>query len=982
MTAYLHFIGNGHFDALVHFKCIVLPLREVFANIFGDKNMNKYVENKTFERNKVAKLVNVAIKSMAFTVVTLPMLSHAEQIIEEKENTKKIEVIEVTSTYKGSLVEAINTKRDSSNVVDVISAEDVGKFPDANLAESLQRITGVQITRDRGEGKNVSIRGLPSDFTKITLNGRSIASGTARPETNTVPRSFDFTTLSSDFVSALVVNKSPTASQVDGGLSGNVDVITPRAFRIGEEKFSGTINITNEDNTDENGKEVAALYSNVFNDETIGFTVGASYSERILETHRFVGNYNLRNEAKNKDYNNDGIINPEKGVYIPTQAIYQKIPEERERFNFLSSLEFRINDNADIYFEGLYTSLDTQTTRLANFHRFDNIAGEVDSSRTSAKTLSVLNDQGTYSDADFTEILAATGVDQRNGSRSADMFSESTTLATGLNYNFDNLLLTAEVSYSKAEQKRSYLNIATAAFGGLGGNGGMQVDFSDNGNMPLVSYFNGYDQTRLDPNNYRLFSVNGEFDRQSEDEIFEAKIDFEYALDTEYFIDIEFGMHYAERSFFLNNGRLVIGGNDLNNLLNGELQPSEALPGTLNLAPYMQEVNVSDGWSAFGGTIPSTYLSSDTRKLLGMFSDEELLAAGNFTDNPTNIFDINEETLAGYVKINFELSDYNIKGNFGVRAVETTQKSKGSASDLSKIIIEPEAGGVTTVPPGETIEVDRSYTNILPSLNLSWDYNEDTVLRFAMSKTLTRPTLDLLTPTTSVNGIQAIVNARNPELDPFESNNLDLALEWYFNDSGLLSATIFYKDLETLITNVSSIQDLNIISKAADGTETPITKPFTMNTYENTSGVTLKGFELSYQQQFDFLPGLLKHTGVLANYTFVDNSEPQLLSGASESNYNFSAYYEDELIQARLIYSYRDGFISEGLTPGKFGAQQLEYGSLDASISIDVTENVSLTFQGSNLTDEAVVTLTQTGNLPLEYQDNGRRFVVGARVNF
>ena len=552
-----------------------------------------------FVHSKTAKLVNIAIKSMAVTAFCMPLMFSASAE-ESSESTlkveKDVEVIQVTSTYKGSLVEAINVKRHSANVVDVISAEDVGKFPDANLAESLQRITGVQITRDRGEGKNVSIRGLPSDFTKVTLNGRSIASGTARPETNTVPRSFDFTTLSSDFVSALVVNKSSTADLVDGGLSGNVDVQTPRAFRIGEEKFSGSVNITNEDNTDENGKEVAALYSNVFNDETIGFTVGASYSERILETHRFVGSHDFRNESAGKDYNGDGTIDPDKGVFIPGNSIYQKIPEERERINLLGSLEFRVSDNTDIFFEGLYTSLDTQTTRLANFHRFVNIAGDVDSSRTSTKTLSVLNDNGSYSDVEFAEVLAATGVDQRNGSRSADMFSESITLATGLNYEFDNLSLAAEVSYSKAEQERSYLNIATAAFGGLGGDGGMQVDFSDNANMPVVDYYNGYDETRLDPNNYRLFSLNGEFNRQSEDEILEAKIDFDYSLDNDYFTSVEFGSHYSDREFYLDNGRLVIGGADLNALLGGELQPSEALPGTLNLAPYMQEVNVNDGW--------------------------------------------------------------------------------------------------------------------------------------------------------------------------------------------------------------------------------------------------------------------------------------------------------------------------------------------------------------------------------------------------
>jgi len=929
---------------------------------------------------KTQKTILASIFAMIFSTTA----SSEEVPVDNVSNNKKdnIEVIQVTSTYKGSLVEAINVKRHSANVVDVISAEDVGKFPDANLAESLQRVTGVQITRDRGEGKNVSIRGLPSDFTKITLNGRTIAQGTASPLSSAVPRSFDFKTLSSNFVSALVVNKSPMASLVDGGLSGNVDVQTPRAFVIGEEKFSGSVKIMSEDNADKNGKEIAGLYSNVFNDETIGFTLGASYTERVLETHRAISAYNLRNESEGKDYNGDGIIDPSNSVYIPSDVIFQKIPEERERINLLGTVEFRVSDNADIYFEGLYTSLDTQTTRLANYHRFINIAGEVDSSQTSARTLSVLNEEGSYSDVDFPEVFAATGVDQRNGSRSADMLSESITLAAGLNYEFDNLSIAAEVSHSKSEQERSYLNLAVAAFGGVGGDGGMKIDYSDNADLPTVSYFNGYDETRLDPDNYRVFSLNGEFNRQSEDELLEAKVDFDYTLDNEYFSSVEFGLHYADREFYLDNGRLVIGGADLNTLLDGELQPSEALPGTLNIAPYLQVVNVKDGWSSFGGDIPATYLASDTRKLLAMFSDEELAAAGNVTDNPTNIFDIGEETLAGYVQLNFELSDYDITGNFGVRAVKTNQLSIGVASDLSKIVVEPEAGNITTVPAGEDITVDRSYTNILPSLNVVWNYNEDMVFRLALNKTLTRPTLNLLTPTTSVSGANAVISARNPELDPFEANNIDLAYEWYFNEAGLFSATLFYKDLETLVTNVSTVDDITILSQAADGTQTPITKSFTINTYENTYGVNLKGFEVAYQQQFDFLPGLLKHTGFLANYTYVDNSDPQLLSGASENNYNLSAYYEDDLIQARLIYAYRDGFISGGLTPGKLGAQKLEYGTLGASVTVDVMENVSLTFQASNLTDEAVITRTQTGNLPREYQDNGRRFILGARVKF
>lgn len=929
-----------------------------------------------YNKNKITKAINTTFTSLAISTLIFASPSFAQT----KEDD--VEVIEIKSVYKRSLVEAIDTKRNSSEVVDVISAEDVGKFPDANLAESLQRITGVQITRDRGEGKNVSIRGLPADFAKITLNGRTIASGLVKSETNTIPRSFDFTTLSSDFVSSLEVNKSSSADLVDGGLSGNVDVKTPRAFRIGEEKFSASVNLTNEDNIDDNGYQMAALYSNVFNDETVGITFGASYSGRKLETHRYTGSNDLVSESEGKDYNGDGVINTDTQVFIPGNSVYQKIPEERKRLNVLGSLEFRIGDNTDIFFEGLYTELDTQTTRLANYHRFINIAGEVDSSKTSSRTLSVLDGDGNYRDIEFAEILGATAVDQRNGSRSADQVSDSVTLAAGINHELDNLSFSGELSYSKSQQTRSYLNIAQAAFGGVGGNGGMQIDFSDGGDLPLVNYYNGYDEARLDPNNFRIFSLNGEFNRQSEDEIMEAKVDFEYLLDTEYFSSVEFGAHYSDRSFYLDNGRLVIGGDALNTLLGGELQESIAIPGSLNIAPYTQFVELDNGYSSFNGDIPSTYISSDTRKLLNMFSDAEFAAAGIVTNTADNTFDISEQTIAAYSKVNFELSDYNMKGNFGVRIIQTKMQTKGVASDLSGIVIEPEAGDFTTVPPGEDVNVDRSYTDFLPSFNLSWNYDDDTVIRVAASRTMSRPTLDLLTPTTSVDGSISTINSRNPNLDPFRANNIDFAYEWYFNNAGLLSATLFYKSLDSLVTNVSYVQDITINSQAADGVKTPVTRPFTFNSYENTSGVTLQGIELSYQQQFDFLPGFLEHTGVQANYTYVDNSEPQLLSGASKNNYNLTAYYEDEMLSARVIYSYRDGFISSGLTPNQLGAKQLEYGTLDASVTLTVTENVSLTFQASNLTDEAVVEITQIGDIPLEYQDNGRRFVFGARMSF
>ncbi len=282
----------------------------------------------------------------------------------------------------------------------------------------------------------------------------------------------------------------------------------------------------------------------------------------------------------------------------------------------------------------------------------------------------------------------------------------------------------------------------------------------------------------------------------------------------------------------------------------------------------------------------------------------------------------------------------SFSGNIGLRVVKTDQFSRGNTPDITKITWEPEAGAVTKIPAGEDVVVNRSYTDFLPSANLRMNVSDDVIVRFAASRTMARPSLAQITPTASANGNNQTITRQNPLLDPFRSNNFDLGTEWYIGDSGLISVTAFYKDIVSLIRDDTSIVNLPIIVLLSDGTTSIENREFTINEPVNGEGVTLSGFEVSYQQPLDFLP--IEGFGVLANYTFIDNSDPEQLTAASKNNFNLSGYYEKNRVAFRLSYTWRDGFLTNPGTLTNDGQMAQPFGVLDGNLTFDVNERFSL----------------------------------------
>ncbi|WP_169800236.1 TonB-dependent receptor domain-containing protein, partial [Sphingobium amiense] len=222
---------------------------------------------------------------------------------------------------------------------------------------------------------------------------------------------------------------------------------------------------------------------------------------------------------------------------------------------------------------------------------------------------------------------------------------------------------------------------------------------------------------------------------------------------------------------------------------------------------------------------------------------------------------------------------------------------------------------------------------------------------------------------------------KNPYLDPFRSNNLDFTAEWYFAQGGVLGASAFYKDIVSLIRSEIVVQSLPVQIIRASGETSTSNLNFNVSRIVNGSGVTVKGFELFYQQAFTFLPAPFDGLGASANYTFIDNSDPEQLTAASRNNFNLTAYYEKGPAGVRLSYAWRGGFLLSPSSAQAMGTRSLAYGTLDGSASLKITDNASLTLEGVNLLNAAQLTQFTSG-LPSAYVDAGRRILFGARFSF
>jgi iron complex outermembrane recepter protein len=892
----------------------------------------------------------------------------------------------VVTGVRRSLENAIATKRDADTIVDAISAEDIGKFPTENVADSLQRVTGVQISRLLGEGQNVTIRGMPSDFTLVQLNGNTLTSALG-PSGSNVSRSFDFTILPSEFVSRVEVYKTPTADLEEGGLAGTVIARTVRPLEIGQRKIAVNVEEADESKRDEWAPRASAFYSDVFADGTLGVSLGGAYTKLLSETdEQNITRYRRMTESSEGglDLNGNGIVeNGQDGrplnrtPYAVVDSIFQSLYRENsERKTVMGTVQFRPTDHWELVADSFYGKLDLFTPRLTDLVRIGIgllpggpiVRGSQTIDQRPGNS-SPVGDNG--QPVNTLETAEFQGVDERADGRTEARNGDLASVALSSVWHSDNgLRVRTGAGFSEAKQVmynplEENMRRADVAY-----------NLDTNSDLVSYHYLNGDDAARMNPATYTLLSLNGEWGQHRRDEQSNASFDVDKDLEWGWLDSLQGGGRYTLRSVYQDNLRIQATSTQLAPLWNGGAPQLFLVP----VHPSSGEFLDAAGPTA--GLFPQTWLANDPWAFINHYGFQRVQSLSTITNDPTGIYDVREHDSAVYLRANIASPGGRLTGNVGVRVVHTQQISVGVSPDLNDITFQPQAGSITTVPAAGLLTVNRSYNDVLPSLNLKLDVTDRFLMRLAASRTMSRPTLTQLSPTVSASGPAQTITENNPYLAPFRSNNLDLTGEWYFAPGGLLATTLFYKDLVSLVIQQQTQVPLTITQINGDGSRQPVQQVWTESSLVNGHGIRVDGAEFSYQQNFDFLPRPLDGLGVLLNYTWLESHGSTPLQGTSKNNYTAQIYYEKGRFGGRLAYTYRGEFYvgTEGNTQDQIIQQP--FGTLDGNVTFNLTDHVSLLVEATNILEDTDRQRFEPINLTASYIDNGRRVLVGVRGTF
>lgn len=892
------------------------------------------------------------------------------------------EVLEevVVKGYRQSLVAARDLKRASANFTDSIVAEDIGKMPDLNLAESLQRVPGVAITREGGEGRNITVRGLGPGFTRVTLNGMEVPASTGGLDSSggvNRGRSFDFNVFGSELFNRITINKSGVASIEEGGLASTVELYSLKPFdqpgRRALVSVQGSYNADSEETT----PRATVLYSQTFADDTFGALFSLTTSERVIHQNGFgtvrwtspFANGERSWVGNDADVQINGTPNPAgnhpDATVDPTQTLdymwHPRLPRmdsfnrDQTRVGYTAAFQFRPNDRTEIGLDFVGSNLEADVESYNYFAQFRNLQEDI------APTSVTLDSTGRL-------ITAGTFDNVQPRSESRGQFSETDFLQTVLSGSFDitdNITLSAMYGNAESEHDEQQFRYNLTAENGST----FAYSFENNSNVAEMSY--GFDI--FDPANYTWTGpvFRGDVVDRDNDTF---KIDLEAT-----------GESSVARAGLIYNSRQVQSTrlNPVN--INSTLPPPDA-SSTGRLSEVVD--NFGDGIDTPSG-FPTDWLVADFGAAQAVFN------SGEFEVDPDNsaTFDVEEETLGAYFEIE---SDMTLLGrpftaNAGLRLVETEVTSRGVASDGQ--------GGF--VPSTFT----QDYTEFLPSTNLVWEVHDDVLLRFSAGRNLTRPGLATLAGSVDVTPINQNVSIGNRDLDPIRADSVDFSVEWYFGDQGLLSLALFHKQIESFITgatleNQSLPPDILAIVAARPEYDpnSPLFDPsliapesddWNISTSVNGEGADLEGYEISYLQTFDFLPGV----GAFVNFTHVQstatfgNGIVGSLEGLSEDSFNVGVFYENDRFGGRVVVNDRDDFITDQ-TGSNGNAQHATTGPTRTDLSFfwNATDRIKATLEVINLTneEERLFTTGSLGDLDLvrEYNNTGTEILLGVRATF
>jgi TonB-dependent receptor len=959
--------------------------------------------NREVNKTRIAEAVSVAITPRSALLglalggaLMAPLGAYAQESSESASNDLIEEV--VVTGIRGSLKRASDIKRAASGVVDAISAEDMGVFPDTNLAESLQRITGVSIERSRGEGSKVSVRGLGPTFNLVTLNGRQM------PTANGDDRSFDFADLASEGIAGVQIYKSGNADVPTGGIGSTINIQTTKPLNNPGLKSVVSLKAAHDTSTDKGEDltpELSGIYSNTFANDTFGISISGSYQERDSGANTAtVGDYNNFLGSVNSDWgsnqgtqqwgglptNADQINRPgSTDIYAVPQSIGYEIAEfSRERLNGQLTMQWDATENLRATVDYTYSEVDFERT-FNNYSGWFNFGAQV-TEYTDGPIASPIIYQENGAATDFAMAAGRDGTTTKNNS-------------VGLNLEWQvNDRLVMEFDYHNSDAKS----------GASGDNGtASQLAIASFTRDVTRGIFDG-DLPILELELARPLSAD---DMIVTGSVFDNKA-----------TKMEIEQTTVRGTFDLNDASSIDFGVQLTNVDNRSQLATvqrDTWGGTTQPGDIADLLTLANAGNAFNqvsnGNDPRRQADYFTFDIDALAARTESLGATLSTDGdcgtglcPSSTFTTDrvteEETSALYVQFNHdqELGDIPVNIKFGLRYEETEVDSRALVPTYSSVAIScldpngnpslASCNEFTAISTGQSdfTRLTGKYDHILPNLDVKFELSDQVVARVSYSETVTRPDFtDIqggLTIDTLIRRGGGTGNRGNPELLPFESKNIDLSLEYYFGDVDYASIGYFTKDVSNFI-GISTLQD-EVLFPGLIHPATGSATTFDVTAPVNQEEATIDGFEVAVQKSFGD-----SGFGIIANATFVeadvafDNNSLEtqfVVTGLSDSA-NLIGFYENETFQARIAYNWRDDFYTGGLgaSSGTPGPNNIEsYGQWDMSASYNVNDNLTLFIEGLNLTEETTRSFGRSTRQVIRAGQTGARYNFGVRYNF
>ncbi len=859
---------------------------------------------------------------------------------------------------RDSEAESLALKKDAVSHVEIVTAEDIGKLPAKNVADTLQRLPGVNISSSSAseggfdENDRVSLRGTNPSMTQTLVNGHTVGTGDwfVLSQVQTVGRSVSYSLLPAEIVSQVVVHKSSEAKIVEGGAAGSVDIITRKplefAKQVTGEASVGGVYADLPGNTK---PQFSGLFNWKNDSNTMGVLVQGFYEKRSLQRNgqEVIGGYNQIGAT-----DPIAVAHPDlAGVYYPNLTGAALFTQQRERKGGVIDFEIKPTDNLTLDLSGFYSKL-----KADNYNRnYLMWASQfVPGGAGLQPGYTVRNN--VLTNATFAAQPGSTtpyGVYDQISRPGASSESNYVTLDADWHAT-DHLSFKGQIGTTHGKGDSPTQDVIE-----LGTGAGAGASWAMNGTSKPINWAQGGDNSSPSGILPSAGWIFGGQDIHVKDKENWFQGDGELDFDDSALSSLEFGVRYADHT---------------------RENPSEIAQGPNFATDWQNAANYptahsnypSDFGSSLGGTFPSNiwyYTPAQLAAIDAQFANRDPVTRFYFND----IYKVNEKDSAAYLQANFAGDRWS--GNIGVRYVRTKE-------NIGYTSTAPDADASTVVGPITGSAFGDYYWNtfrktsdkFLPSANLKFDMTDDLVARVAVSQTMTRPDYSALAGSVSADDLTHTGSGGNPKLNPLISTNFDSAIEWYFAPRGLLSAGVYDMDLKNYI-NFGNQDRVFKDLQASNAAGHDVYNTYLISVPTNVNG-NIKGVELNYIQPIG------KNFGVAANYTYAsghaDGGKP--LQGTSKRTYNVSGYFENERFNARISYTYRSSFFAGVSRTDTYF--QSGIGNLAASLGYKINDWMSISLDAMNLNNPKLKYYTQNdayGKQPYAFYVNGRQYYLNLR---